>query len=268
MTPADPRRLATALRRFLLRQRGEVLARLRAGALQAPPLGHWARPMAEALTPYLAPYLVAGGRDALTRIERLNDGHRRRDLFRPGAVRGAPGCGPPRALATRVLKAEPLGIAFDLTNPHVAEAVRRLVFDFCQETLATSTMRVHEALDALRRELAEGLERGEALQRLSARVGEIFGDPRRAFIIAATEASRAAHAGQLLAAEESGVVGGLRWLSSSDCCDACAALDGRVVRLGEPFTVTGGKAAYATVLHPPLHPHCMCSVTEVLDADM
>jgi hypothetical protein len=239
--PPDPRRLAAALRRFLLRQRGEVLARLRAGAQQAPPLGHWARPMAEALGPLLAPYLVAGGLSALARISRL---------------------------ASRRKAYEPLGIAFDLLNPHVAEAVRRLVFDFCQETLATSTMRVHEALDALRTELAEGLDRGEALKRLSARVGEIFGDPQRAFMIAATEASRAAHAGQLLAAEESGVVGGLRWLSSSDCCDACAALDGRVVRLGEPFTVTGGKAAYATVLHPPLHPHCMCSTTEVLNEDL
>jgi Phage Mu protein F like protein len=166
------------------------------------------------------------------------------------------------------LKADPLGIDFTLTNPHVAEAVRRLVFDFCSETLATSMMRVDEALDALRQDLAEGLERGETLQRLSARVGDIFGDPRRAFTIAATEASRAAHAGQLLAAEESQVVGGLRWLASADCCDACAALDGRVVRLGEPFTTTGGKASYATVFHPPLHPHCMCSATEVLDAEL
>jgi hypothetical protein len=166
------------------------------------------------------------------------------------------------------LKADSLGIDFTLVNPHVAEAVRRLVFDFCQETLSTSTMRTDEALDALRAELAEGLERGEALKRLSARVGDIFGDPRRAFMIAATEASRAAHAGQLLAAQESQVVGGLRWLASADCCDACAALDGRVVRLGEPFTVTRGKAAYATVMHPPLHPHCMCSTTEVLDADL
>jgi Phage Mu protein F like protein len=242
MTPADPRRLATALRRFLLRQRGEVLVRLRAGATQAPPLGHWARPMAEALAPYLAPYLVAGGLSALTRIARL--------------------------VSRRRKSADPLGIAFDLVNPRVAEAVRRLVFDFCQEALSTSTMRVDEALDELRAGLAGGLDRGEALKRLSARVSDIFGDPQRAFMIAATEASRATHAGQLLAAEESGVVGGLRWLSSSDCCDACAALDGRVVRLGEPFAVTGGKAAYATVLHPPLHPHCMCSVTEVLDADM
>lgn len=79
--------------------------------------------------------------------------------------------------------------------------------------------------------------------------------------------SRAYHAGQELAAKQSGVVAGKRWLASSDACERCLALDGKVVALGEPFIVLPEGGPYATVMYPPLHPKCQCSWTEVLNEE-
>ena len=144
--------------------------------------------------------------------------------------------------------------------------MRRLTFDFCEETNRTSRLHLLEARAALRRELAEGLSQGEAVKKLAARVRRIFDTPR-ARTIAITETSRATHASQMLAAQESGVVQGLQWLTPSDSCDRCLPLAGKVVKLGEPFVVLPGGGPYAVVRHPPYHPHCRCSVSEILSEE-
>lgn len=148
-------------------------------------------------------------------------------------------------------------------NPRVLEAVDRLTFDFCEETNRTSVERIDLALRALRRDLAQGLEEGEAYAKLTRRVLNIFASPARAAAIGMTEPSRAMHAGQLLMAQQSGVVKGKRWLASSDACALCRSLNGKVVGLDEDFTVIG-HGPYARVPHAPAHPHCMCTWTEVL----
>lgn len=144
--------------------------------------------------------------------------------------------------------------SFDVFNPRVLEAIRQAVYQFCDATNQTATRELGQAIQDLRRELSTGLERGEALSQLTARVQEIFDDPMRAFRIATTEASRAVHAGQLIAAEESGVVQGKRWLASSDACPLCLPLDGVEVPLDQPFVIAG-TGPYAVIQHPPRHPH-------------
>lgn len=155
--------------------------------------------------------------------------------------------------------------AFDLFNPRILEAIRDAVFAFCAATNATALGDVAAAQEKLRAELAAGLEAGESLARLSARVGAIFRDPEKALTIAATEASRAVHAGQAIAAKESGVCQGLRWLASSDACDFCLKLDGKEVPFDTPFAVVGNNPVYSRIYHPPGHPRCMCAATEVIE---
>jgi len=77
------------------------------------------------------------------------------------------------------------------------------------------------------------------------------------------------HAAQNEAALQSGVVTGFRWLASADACDICLAIVSRcpAVRLGTDFAVIGKNPTYSHVHYPPAHPHCNCTMTEVLDTD-
>jgi SPP1 gp7 family putative phage head morphogenesis protein len=126
-------------------------------------------------------------------------------------------------------------------------------------------MRLDRAWDKLKEEIYTGTSRGESVVRLTNRVQKIFRDRPRAQRIARTEASRAVHGGQLFAAKQSGVVKGLKWLAKSDACPVCRGLNGKVVDLGRAF-FTNRKATgtYRSVQFPPLHPHCTCTVVEVL----
>jgi hypothetical protein len=110
-----------------------------------------------------------------------------------------------------------------------------------------------------------GVTGGEALKKITVRVGEIFNDPKKAQRIAMTETSRAMHAGQMQAAQESGIVKSLRWLASVDACDFCLELDGKEVPIGQPFDVNPKGGPYAAIYHPPAHPHCMCAAEEVIE---
>jgi hypothetical protein len=245
------RKIARALRVLFRRQQREVVAKLRANPERVPSLNHWTQPMATAMEPLLHGYYAEGIRAAIRRIRRQLRARKR--VY--GTIRKDEGA-PERIL-------DVFDPSFDVFNPRVLDAIRDAVFAFCDATNQTATRDVGQAIQDLRRELSAGLERGEALRELTARVQEIFDDPARAFRIATTEASRAVHAGQLIAAEESGVVAGVRWLASSDACPLCLPLDGVEVPLGQPFVVAG-TGPYASVFHPPRHPHCQCSMTEVL----
>jgi hypothetical protein len=156
-----------------------------------------------------------------------------------------------------------------VTNPHTRAAIRKASLAFCSETNATTGLKLEDALVKLRSELQQGIvDHGEALPQLRERVKSVFTDAEtwRAQAIAATEASRAVHAAQLAAAEESGVVAGLDWLLSDDACPLCKAVatQAKQVKLGEPFAHYGDNPAYSTVRHPPLHPNDQCTVVEVL----
>jgi hypothetical protein len=137
----------------------------------------------------------------------------------------------------------------------------QLSLDLARSTLDTITGDVGQALDRVRRELAQGLSRGEVMLQLNRRLAQIFDDPLRAARIAQTEASRAQHAGLVASAKAEGARA-KRWLSSSDACDVCRRLDGRERPLDGIFTVVG-TGPYSQIFHPPAHPHCGCTLEEV-----
>ena len=153
---------------------------------------------------------------------------------------------------------------FSIYNPEAVNFINQYSYAFAQSTIDTTRMKLSNAYQRLKQELTEGIEQGEAIRTVTADVMRIFRDPSRAMTIATSEVSRAYHAGQEIAAKQSGVVSGKKWLASGDACEECLALDGKVVALGEPFTIEG-SGPYARVMFPPLHPRCMCSFTEVLN---
>lgn len=198
--------------------------------------------MAQALRRYYEPLFLQGLRESQ---QRARYGRQTRS-FRKNWT-GSPG----------------FDLAFDLFNPRVKTAVDEAVFSFCRATNETSTMELGAALDWLRESLKQGLEKGEAIRQLNARVQRVFDDPYRAARIGQSEAARAIHGGQFLADKESGVVVAKTWLASSDACDECLALNGKEVPLEAPFYVWPKGGPYAVVLYPPLHPHCMCTYESV-----
>jgi hypothetical protein len=156
-----------------------------------------------------------------------------------------------------------------VTNPHLRAMIEQASLKFCKSTNETTSRELGTALADLRKSLAEGIvEKGEAPRQLAARVKEIFAgcESWKAHQIAVTEASRAVHAAQYVAAEQSGVVAGLEWLMSSDACPLCQAQHAKCprVKLGQPFAVIGTNPDYSTVRYPPLHPNDQCTVTEIL----
>ena len=209
------------------------------GRPPVPSFTAWLGPMMEALLPLYTVQFAAGTRKV-----------RRRKSFRAYVGKD------------ESLNKDPLRWAFDLFNPRVSEYIRSMVFDFVESTLAT----VHGDLDAaiakLRGELQTGLERGEAIIRLNARVGVIFNDPFKAARIAQTESSRAMHAGQFMQATDHGATG-KSWLASADVCELCLRMAAKgTIPIAEPFNVDPKGGTYAVCMFPPIHPHCMCAMSE------
>jgi SPP1 gp7 family putative phage head morphogenesis protein len=120
-----------------------------------------------------------------------------------------------------------------------------------------------DALVFTRDQLLRSINRGESIEQMTRRVGKIFRDPKRARMIAATESSRAVHAGRMHAAKEAGVTK-TEWLANSGACPRCEALNGKQVEIGKPFDVTG-SGPYARTYHPPLHPRCGCGIREMVE---
>ncbi|VTS05293.1 phage minor head protein [Tuwongella immobilis] len=256
--PIDPRHgrripsgagISRLLRAVFARQLREVRAAIAAGN-PTPNLARWNSVLVDHIQPMLTLHWHQGGHDAIRRI-------RQAVRIRERSVSGMRLKSDPSLLAS-------LPLDFDVFRPQVLLAIQQAALQFAASTNATSTRQIDTARQKLREELAAGLEQGEAIARLSQRVQSIFVDPVRATSIAMTEASRAMHAGQIMAAKETGIVSGKRWLASSDSCPRCQALDNQVVGLDEPFHVDSRGGPYAVIDHAPLHPHCMCTVIEVL----
>lgn len=242
--------LVRTLRRLLQEQRADAEAQARRG--QRVSLAHWRGPMAEALLPALLPFFERGGRQTMNRLALAA-------ADRTGGKAYAHRSG--KAWAVTKALAAGLSLGWDVFNPRVYDALRELVLDLCAATLETSALEANRAVEETRRNLTEGLGAGETSKDLAERLGDIFA-PERAQTIAATEASRALHGGQVLAAKESGIVKGKVWLASADACKKCLALNGKEVGLDEAFAVERGGGPYSVILHPPYHPRCFCGMTE------
>jgi hypothetical protein len=159
--------------------------------------------------------------------------------------------------------------AWRVTNPHIALKIQHATLSFCASTNATTSKALAKALADTRSALHAGVvTRGESVPTLTKKVNAIFdaAETWRARRIAQTEASRAVHAGQEQAGRESGLVTGWEWLLSGDACPLCQTIARRAkyVQLGQPFAVIGENRSYASVQFPPGHPHCNCTMVEVL----
>jgi len=155
-----------------------------------------------------------------------------------------------------------------VTNEHVIQAAERAAYDFSATTNATTSRQLDEALAALRQEMSTGMQRGEAIARLTKRVEAIFdhASRSRARTIARTEAMRASNQGLVLAGEASGVVYGWRWLLSAGACEVCMDIQRSMpeIPLGGVFGQIGDHPTYSIIRHPPAHPNCTCTVVAVL----
>ena len=157
---------------------------------------------------------------------------------------------------TRVLEVLDLDMAFDVTNPNVTRWLDSYTPVFSENLEKVNT-------DLLRTTLTEGMNAGETIPELMARVNGTFEqfDRYRAEIIARSETSRAANEAALDAYRQSGVVERKVWMTAPDCCDICAALDGKVVALEDTYF----DDDYGDGEGPPLHPNCRCAVAADID---
>lgn len=162
--------------------------------------------------------------------------------------------------------------SWSVVNPHTERMIEEAALAFCEATNATTSQDLADATAKLRDELRAGIvDAGESLTELTKRVNAIFDQATtsRARTIAWTETARAVHAAQEQAAMASGVVAGWKWLLSGDACPLCVAIAARMpaARLGQAFAVIGSDPNYSEVRFPPAHPHCGCTLVEVLDTD-
>lgn len=142
-----------------------------------------------------------------------------------------------------------LDLAFTLDNPLI------------QDVLDEIGRRVQGIVDTTRDEIqaliGEQAANGWSIDELADRIAELaeIRSPARAELIARTETAHAYSRGSLAAYQDSGVVAGVEWLTT-DPCEQCAPLDGRIVPLGEAFA--------DGILHPPAHPACRCALAPVI----
>lgn len=233
----DARRLAKLLARVLRAMRLHAQRQVRAG--READLRAFEPVIADAVKPLLAHEWAVGAEMGRRRV--------RNRTTRRVRVKAAG------------LTPESVGVAFDLFRPEAAAAASRLALE-----LAGSVTRASQ--DAVRAAVRRGVEEGLTGDGVAALLRAEF-TPERAHTIAVTEGSRAQHAGQYDAARANGVWG-LKWLASADACPACEEMDGKTVRIGEPFAVDPRGGPYAVVLYPPRHPHCVLGETPVRAASL
>lgn len=160
---------------------------------------------------------------------------------------------------------------FNLADPAITEFVTnrtRLLGDSVNK----------ETDKQLRAELAEGINAGESVPELMARIERVYGAAAgyRAERIARTETIRAESYASQAAWQQSGLVEKKEWYTAKDerVCEYCGPMNGRVVTLdalyfedGDTYTGASGgtlKVSYGDVDGPPLHVSCRCTLLPVL----
>lgn len=164
--------------------------------------------------------------------------------------------------------------AFTLYLPTVTSAARAMATEFVRDFSQTTQ-------DYIRTAVVEGLEAGEPLTRIQARLMRVESDgtvadrvadspafsPKRAMTIGQTETSRAIHEGQMRYGMSVGAKG-LEWLASSDACPVCLKVNGKKLPYGVPFHVwPKAPEPYKYVYHAPMHPRCFCTCVDYFEGD-
>jgi HK97 family phage portal protein len=157
--------------------------------------------------------------------------------------------------------------AFDPSSPRIATTLERAAKRLAKSYNKTTAKLLVETLN-------EGIEAGEALADLSARVHAIYdaSDKVRAVAVAKTEAFYIANEGSREAYRQSGVVQTMRWYTAADerVCPFCGPVHGRTIGVSEVFypkgvTIEGADGAtmqtnYRAIDVPPLHTNCRCFI--------
>lgn len=136
---------------------------------------------------------------------------------------------------------------------------------------------IRSAATTIERELRDGISEsinlGESRSRTIKRVRDNFDTRAKADRVVRTETIWAHNEGTVIAWEQSGVVGAVKWNTVPDDrrCPYCASMHGKTKTLGGTWfekgtslTVTGDagtditlKFGYEPIKHPPLHPNCL-----------
>jgi HK97 family phage portal protein len=157
-----------------------------------------------------------------------------------------------------------IGLVFDVDRPAIAEFIRQRAQRFAEEVNQTTW-------EALRTSLGEGLDAGEGVDKLMARVEAEMGDRIRSSseTIARTETQGATSGGTIEAWRDTGVVEGKTWLSAlipnrsrQEHMDA----HGQTVGLDEQFDI-GGVMTDGPGLSGDAGTdiNCLCTITAVIN---
>ncbi len=130
------------------------------------------------------------------------------------------------------------GVAFNVTNPNVTKYLNERSFKFAKDVNKTT-------LDELRRELGTGMNAGESMKELMARVASLKDSYMkfRSNMIARSETIRTANAAAEMSYVQSGVIEKKEWWTSGDnrTCGHCNELHGKIVAVNTNFVETGDK---------------------------
>lgn len=136
-----------------------------------------------------------------------------------------------------------------------------------------------ETLDKLNKTLAEGIQAGEALDKLKQRVDDVYdgAEDYRTLRVARTETLKASNAATTEAYRQTGYVKAKQWYVNPGSCPQCDEFNGKTIPLDDSFLETGQSYTYTddngneqtvtndydTVEEPPLHPNCRCTIIPV-----
>ena len=148
----------------------------------------------------------------------------------------------------------------------------------CEQTktdIEEATGKKFESLyDQIKAEITANEFSGNPVLDLVGELEKWFGDVNKwkARRIAVTESNRISNAGYLADTDDDETVVGYEFLLSDDACELCQSVG--VAADGQPRQVAKGNAFaqkldgdpyYATILAPPVHPNCRCTIVPVLD---
>lgn len=164
-----------------------------------------------------------------------------------------------------------IGEAFDAADERVqaaiSEALGLMAGKYTEETVAL-----------LKDQVSQGVQAGDALDRLTERVQAVaeFSAKARAERVARTEAFRVANLSTREAWKQSGVVSTVKWYTAVDerVCEFCGpmhdkvtSIDGNFFDKGDTVEATDAEGkpvsldlSYSDVGAPPLHPNCRCYI--------
>ena len=162
-----------------------------------------------------------------------------------------------------------IGVSFDVSEPQVLNYMRD------RENKIKGV--VEKTFDDLKRDISEGIDAGESIDKIAARVQERMGPiaDGRATMIARTEVIGASNGGKVLAWKQSGVVTGKRWLASTSHMGADdpnpvreshVEAHGQEVKIDEDFSVGNGEGkAPGQIGLPEEDINCRCTMLAVTD---